>query len=296
MPRDSYWLSTVTLLGEIALMMGSRARIEQLRELILPYADHLVPLGIGVAFWGTCTRTLGRLEERLGMLPEARSHLELAITLSSRIGALAWCIEAQIDLAEFAIRHKLSDIAAYELLAEARSTSESRGFPALARRAMYRPRIRVFGTFEVISLCGARADWTSNKARELLKMLVAARGTATARDVFMNVLWPDESPAKLGNRFSVAVNVIRRAFDPNRLLPTQHHLVTEGESVHLNIDNLDIDLERFFALAQPRDEAQIAAAMQLYRGDAFSADVYSDWAVAIRDQAKQLRDSLEQQR
>lgn len=143
------------------------------------------------------------------------------------------------------------------------------------------------------SLCGVRAEWTSNKARELLKMLVAARGVATSREVLMDVLWPGEYPEVLGNRFSVAVNVIRRALDPQRLLPTQHHVVTEGSSVRLELDHLDIDLERFLALAQGGDEASRAAARHLYRGDAFSADLYSDWAVSIRDHAKRLRDSLD---
>src|SRR5690606_24927548 len=115
---------------------------------------------------------------------------------------------------EFALRHDIADIPAYELLGEARVTSRARGFAMLERRAMHRPRICVLGGFDVVSLCGRRAQWSSRKARELLKMLVAARGVATSREVFMDALWPDEPPAKLGNRFSVALTVIRRALDP----------------------------------------------------------------------------------
>lgn len=291
-PRDRYWLSTITVLAEIARMTGSRAHAERLRQLLVPVADKLVPVGVGMAFWGTCARTLGLLEERLGLLDDAREHLELAITLTRRIGALAWHAEAQIELAEFAIRHGLADVPAYALLAEARATSQARGFEMLAHRAMHRPRIRVLGRFEVVSLCGTRADWNSRKARELLKMLVAARGTAISREVFMHALWPNEAPAKLSNRFSVAVNVIRRALDPNRMLPTQHHLVTEGGSVRLEISNLDIDLERFLALAQGSDDVSVDAARKLYRGDPFSDEPYADWAVAIRDHARHQRDLL----
>lgn len=292
-PRDQYWLSTVTVLADIARVRGSRDEMERFRKLLLPFADRLVPVGVGVAFWGTCARTLGLLEERLGMRDDARAHLEMAVELTGRIGAIAWHAESQIELAEFALRHEVLDIPAYELLAEARATSDARGFAALSRRAMYRPRIHVLGGFEVTSLCGTKADWTSRKARELLKMLVAMRGRATSREVLMDVLWPGESPAVLGNRFSVAVNVIRRALDPDRLLPTQHHLVTEGDAVRLEIGHLDIDLERFLVLAQRSDAESRRAAVQLYRGDAFTEDPYADWAIAVRDYAQHVRRALE---
>lgn len=290
--RDRYWLSTLVVLGEMALITGSRTRVLQLKEMLLPFSDHLVPVGVGVAFWGTVARTLALLEERLGMLDEARAHLELAINKSGQIGALAWHAEAQIELAEFAIRHELADVPAYELLAEARATSEARGFAGLARRAMHRPRVNVLGAFEVVSLCGTRAEWTSRKARELLKMLIAARGIATSREVYMDALWPDESPDRLGNRFSVAVNVIRRALDPNRLLPTQHHVVTEGDSIRLDTAHVDIDLERFLTLAKAPDEGSRRAAASIYRGDAFSDEPYADWAVTARDHAKHVREVL----
>src|SRR5690606_26003324 len=121
--RDRYWLATVTVLAEVATQLGSRSTAEELHRRLAPFAGHLVPLGIGVAFWGTAARTLGLLEERLGMLEQARAHLELAVTLTGRVGALAWLAEAQIELAEFAIRHGLDDVPAAELLTEARTTS-----------------------------------------------------------------------------------------------------------------------------------------------------------------------------
>lgn len=292
-PRDRYWLSTITVLAEIATLSGSRENALRLRELMRPFADHLVPVGIGVSFWGTAARTLGLLEERLGFLEDARGHLEQAVETSGRIGALAWHAEAQIELAEFALRHNIPEIPAYELLAEARATSESRGFPALAQRAMHRPRIRVLGGFEVVSLCGTRAEWTSRKARELLKMLVAARGVPVSREVLMDVLWPGEAPAALSNRFSVAVNVIRRALDPGRMRPTQHHVVTEGDSIRLDTAHVDIDLERFLALARRQDETGRLAAKNLYRGAAFSEEPYADWAVEVRDHAAHMRRLLD---
>lgn len=291
--RDRYWLSTMTVLAEIACIHGPRDRAERIRGLLAPYADRLVAVGVGIAFWGTCARTLGLLEERLGLLADARDHLELAIETSARIGALAWHAEAQIELAEFALRHDLQDIPAYELLTEARTTSQARGFTALERRSMQRPQIRVLGAFEVISLCGNPAVWTSRKARDLLKMLVAARGVATSREIFMDALWPGEPPSRLGNRFSVAINTVRRSLDPQRLMPTQHHVITEGDSVRLDLEQIDIDLERFHLLARRDDATSREQARQLYRGDAFSDEPYADWAVDAREMARQTHAGLD---
>lgn len=145
LPFDSYWLSTVTVLAEIAHIAGDSDQCQKIYETLRPYAGFLVPAGVGVAFWGTCARTLGLLAEKLGYLDEARAHLELALALTTKIGAFAWQTEAQIELAEFALRHDLDDIAAYELLAEARATARARKFPLLEQRAMRPPQIRVLG-------------------------------------------------------------------------------------------------------------------------------------------------------
>ena len=173
-----------------------------------------------------------------------------------------------------------------------RNAEDLRNF-LLAERAKHRPRIRVLGGFEVFSLCGTPAVWTSRKARKLLKMMVAMQGVATSREVFMEVLWPGEPPAVLSNRFSVAVNAVRRSLDVDRLFPTQHYVVTEGNSVRLEVSNLDVDLESFLSLAQHRDEASREAAKKLYGGPAFSEEPYADWAVDVRNHAERLRNMLD---
>lgn len=292
LPRDRYWLATVSVLAEIAVFTGSREDADDVRRLLSPYAEHLVAIGAGVAFGGTVALTLGLLEERLGLLDDARRHLELAVETSMRVGAIAWHAEAQLELADFALRHDIAEIPAHDLIAEARAACEARGFAGLAQRAMHRPRVRVLGVFEVISVCGRRAEWNSRKARELLKRLVAARGAALSREVLMDALWPGEPPARLGNRFSVAINVVRRALDPQRIMPTQHYLVTDAESVRLDIDNVDVDLERFLSLAPRDDETSRATARGLYVGEAFSDEPYADWAAALREESSYLRRAL----
>lgn len=158
---------------------------------------------------------------------------------------------------------------------------------------MHQPRVLVLGKFEVTSLCGTRAEWTSRKARELCKMLICDRGVARSREQYMDVLWPGESPVSLSNRFSVAVNVVRRALDPQRLMPTQHYVVTDGESIRLNIACLTIDLERFLKLAVRTDQPSREIAKELYYGEAFSDEPYADWSESIRSHAARLRIELD---
>ena len=72
-------------------------------------------------------------------------------------------------------------------------------------------RIQALGGFRVLR-AGEPVpveDWQSRKARELLKVLVARRGRAVPREALMEALWPDEDPARLSNRLSVALSTVR---------------------------------------------------------------------------------------
>jgi DNA-binding response OmpR family regulator len=79
-------------------------------------------------------------------------------------------------------------------------------------------RIQALGGFRVVR-AGEPVpvqEWQSRKARELLKVLVARRGHAVPREALMEALWPDEDPARLSNRLSVALSTVRTVLDPVR--------------------------------------------------------------------------------
>ena len=319
-PRNRMWLSTMTALAEIASEMGSEQFARGIRDALLPYAQQVIPLGVGVAFWGTVGRSLGLLAERLGLVDEAREHLRTAMEISARSGAQAWLAEAQIEYAEFSLRHAESrnycPAEARQLLEQALVSAKRRSFRLLQVRAESvlsrleadpaaggpqvitaapsqghapadgRARVRVMGAFDVVSHQGQRARWTSRKARELLKILVSMRGVPTSREVFMDALWPGQAPEALANRFAVAINTVRRAMDPARDFPPHHFLVVDAESVRLQLDHVDVDVEVFMALARGTSESQLRRAAQLYVGDVFAEEPYADWAGALRHEAQ----------
>lgn len=312
-PRNRNWLTTMTVLAEVSSLTGTRERAEDLRDRLLPYADHIVPIGLGVAFWGSVARTLGLLSERLGRIGEARAHLHRAIRLCQRVGAQAWLTEAQIELADFELRHGGDRAEVRSRLEQARATAAALGFVGLQARAdgsladlserganqivpvhgapsagsgRARSEIRVLGGFEVTAHTGHKASWNSRKARDLLKLLVNQRGVATSREVFMEHLWPGQDPERVVPRFSVAVNTVRRALDPERLLPSQHHVVRDGASFRLDLDVLTVDVEVFLQLARRTDQESWRQAVERYTGDAFADEPYADWAMGLRHEAQ----------
>lgn len=142
-------------------------------------------------------------------------------------------------------------------------------------------------------------EWQSKKARDLLKMLIARRGHKTPREWLMETLWPDDDPTKLANRLSVALTTVRTILDPDRHFESEHFIVSDKQSVGLDLDHLQVDVETFLESAnrglslvrQRRDRegiAILASAEQSYTGDFLEEDPYEDWSVALREEARAL--------
>jgi ATP/maltotriose-dependent transcriptional regulator MalT/DNA-binding SARP family transcriptional activator len=158
-------------------------------------------------------------------------------------------------------------------------------------------RIQALGGFRVLR-AGEPVpveEWQSRKARDLLKVLVARRGRALPREALMEALWPDEDPAKLSNRLSVALSTVRTVLDPDR----RHHgdrFVTADKHV-VALAHVAVDVEEFLAAAAAgldrfargeRAEALslLTAAEASFTGDFLEDDPYEDWAVSLREEAR----------
>jgi ATP/maltotriose-dependent transcriptional regulator MalT/DNA-binding SARP family transcriptional activator len=143
----------------------------------------------------------------------------------------------------------------------------------------------------------AREQWQSRKARDLLKILVARRGRATPRDVLMEALWPEQDPAAVANRLSVALSTLRSVLDASGRRPTDYFLATSGDAVMLELANVDIDVEAFLEEAEVglalwrrrrAEEArpQLELAEAAYVGEFLEEDRYQDWAAPLREEAR----------
>jgi DNA-binding SARP family transcriptional activator len=141
------------------------------------------------------------------------------------------------------------------------------------------------------------AAWQSRKARDLLKVLVARRGRPITREAAAEALWPAGDPQPLGNRLSVALSTIRKVLDPGRRYPPDHYLVADTRTIALRPEHVDVDLIEFLRIADRAidlmargDRAAalgpLRRARQLYAGDFLEEDLYQDWAIDAREQAR----------
>lgn len=316
LPIDRNWLSTACILADVTSELRELAIVRQLHELLLPYRDRLATIGFGVTCWGTVARALALTAAALGHTDEAVDHYRNAIEVASRSGAHAWLAEAQWELATLlaqrsrpgdldeavslaseaaaagrALRLRGIEGSATQVLASIQTTDQPVNVaePTLAEPA--RPRIAVFDGFEVTSADGDVAHWQSRKARQLLKILVARRGSAVGRETVMEMLWPGEHPERVANRFSVAVTTIRRALDPAGDQPRNAYIDNRDGLIRLRVEAIDIDVERFLVDAHaaivssaPAEDKQelLTQAMALYTGDPLHEEQEELWADELR--------------
>jgi DNA-binding SARP family transcriptional activator len=214
-------------------------------------------------------------------LGEARAQLALGRALpGERGGAVAR--EAEARLRELGARPQM-----------AAADPAPAAAPAVA--------IQALGRFRVLR-DGApvpRSAWRSRKARDLLKMLVARHGHPVSRDALIEALWPGEDPARCANRLSVALSTLRGVLDPERHFDADRFVVSSAGAVSLDLDHVAVDLEAFLGEAAAglalHDEgraaqahARLSAAEAAYAGDLLEEDLYEDWAVAAREQARDM--------
>jgi len=141
------------------------------------------------------------------------------------------------------------------------------------------------------------ASWRSRKARDLLKLLVAHGGRPVPRELLMEQLWPGQSPERLGNRLSVAISTVRTTLDPEKRFPADHFVGAGEGAVVLQLATAAVDVQLFLhdaaaglalratgALAEAADRLEAAEAA--YSGDFLEEDLYEDWAVPLREEAR----------
>ena len=131
-PRDYAWLMTITVLADVAAMVGNPEQVKTLYELLRPYAALVA--GADHIRFGSVARYLGLLAASLFRLDEAAQFLSDAAEADDRIGALPWIAHAKADLARVLLaRDAPGDRkAAADLFREALATFEELGMTVAA--------------------------------------------------------------------------------------------------------------------------------------------------------------------
>jgi hypothetical protein len=132
-PQDNQWMIAVTLLGELCAELGDAHRAALLYEMLLPFREVNVVIGLAVVCQGSAERYLGLLAATKGEEGEAAVHFERALAANESLGAPVCLAHTQLDYARMLGRRS----AQAELLIEsAARTAEELKLPAVARRAL----------------------------------------------------------------------------------------------------------------------------------------------------------------
>src|SRR6266545_1294367 len=68
--------------------------------------------------------------------------------------------------------------------------------------------------------------------------------------MLMAELWPDEEPARLGNRLSQLLSTVRGVLDPGRRHDSEYFVRADRDVAAVDLSHLDVDVERFLGLAR----------------------------------------------
>jgi DNA-binding SARP family transcriptional activator len=129
-PQDGDWMLVAALTADLAASLQDAERAEQLYELVAPYADTNVVIGLGAACLGSTSRYLGRLALTMDRRSDAVDHLRAAMAANASLGAVVQLAHTQVDLA----RALGPGAEAEQLAGLAAATAAERGLALVARR------------------------------------------------------------------------------------------------------------------------------------------------------------------
>jgi DNA-binding SARP family transcriptional activator len=136
LPRDRFWLSNMSTLSELVVVLGDAPRAQLLYKLLLPYADRCV-VTFALLCQGSASRPLGQLATILSRYEDATRHFERALKMSAQIRSPLWMAHAQHDHARLLLlrNHPGDSSKALELLNDALTTAQKLKLKALADKA-----------------------------------------------------------------------------------------------------------------------------------------------------------------
>jgi DNA-binding SARP family transcriptional activator len=159
-----------------------------------------------------------------------------------------------------------------------------------AAHSSRRRAIRLFGALTIED--GARAlgpaDLGGVRPKQVLEILLAARGHRVPTERIAELLWGSERPKDVSGSIQTFVSVLRRHLTDDRVLARQL-VVTEVEAYRLASDLVELDLDRFDELleraaAEPTRLARrsLEQALDLANGEVLEDEPYTSWAEDLR--------------
>jgi PAS domain S-box-containing protein len=151
-------------------------------------------------------------------------------------------------------------------------------------------RIHLFGSL-LLELGERRLgprDFGGVKPKQVLEILLAARGRPVPKDRLADELWGELTPRNVTGTIETYVSLVRRSLTQAGV-DAFDYLRTEREAYRFATEGAELDLDSFDALvaaaaAADTDIARdlLEEALSLVRGDVLEDEPYSPWAEALR--------------
>jgi DNA-binding SARP family transcriptional activator len=150
--------------------------------------------------------------------------------------------------------------------------------------------IRLFGSLSIED--GTRrlgaGDLGGVRPKQVLEILLAARGHRVPTDRLADLLWADDRPQNVAGSLQTFVSMLRRHLSADRAR-ARELVVTETEAYRVANELVALDLDRFDELLErsAREPTRLARAsleqaLALVRGDVLEDEPYSSWALDLR--------------
>jgi DNA-binding SARP family transcriptional activator len=157
-------------------------------------------------------------------------------------------------------------------------------------RRLERPAIRLFGPLAIED--GGRtlgaSDLGGARPKQVLEILLAARGHRVPTDRIAELLWGEQRPKDVAASIQTFVSVLRRHLVSDRDR-ARELVVTEQEAYRFGVDLIELDLDRFDELVErssrePTRQARrsLEQALALVRGEVLEDEPYAPWAQDLR--------------
>ena len=150
--------------------------------------------------------------------------------------------------------------------------------------------VKLFGPLEIT--IGERrigaSDLGGIRPKQVLEILLAARGHPVPTDRLADLLWGHELPTNAANSLQTFISTLRRHLSSDRDR-ARALVVTDAQAYRFDTDLVTLDLDRFDALLEhPARESprvvrrRLEHALALARGEVLDDEPYADWALELR--------------
>lgn len=129
---DQLWLGGVATLAELTILLQERTQAALLYELLLPYAERNVMVGVPNCL-GAVASYLGGLAALLGRREDAIDHFAKGVALNQQLGIRPFLARTQVRYAALLLQNGTAAerAQAHELLTQAQATAEALDLTAL---------------------------------------------------------------------------------------------------------------------------------------------------------------------